>query len=96
MSIPVTRLWHTNEQGQRRLMATIDSGSQFFGFKAPPDLHKIEQREKCAEILKRGWIDQGGMSFGSWEIEHTEREAVPFSKTTNDILARSRENIGVY
>ena len=95
MSIPVTRLWHTNEQGKRRLMATIDSGSQFFKFKAPPDLHKIEQREKCAEILKRGWIEQGGMRFGSWEIEHGQSEPKKFSKMTNDILARSRENIGV-
>lgn len=96
MSTPVTRLWYIEPNGKRRLMNTISSGSQFFSFKAPNNLHLEEQRAKCAEIIKRGWIEQGGMTQGTWEIEQGKSDPVVFSKMTDDILLRSMENIGVH
>lgn len=81
----VTRLWHTDESGNRRLMNTITSTSQFFGFTAPRNLHLEEQRTKCAEIIRDGWIQCGQMK-GTWEIEQGKPDPVVFSKMADDIL----------
>lgn len=96
MSTPVTRLWYIEPNGKRRLMNTISSSSQFFSFKAPNNLHLEEQRIKCAEMIRDGWVQNGGMHQGSWEIEQGKSDPVVFSKMTDDILRRSRENIGVH
>ena len=87
MGLPVTRLWHVDDNGRRRLYATIQAGSQFFGFQAPKNLHLLEQRVKCAEILRDGWINQGGITQGTWVIEHGVSEGIKFSKMTEELLA---------
>lgn len=87
----VTTLWFTDKDGKRRLMNTISPSSLFFGFKAPNNLHLLEQRVKCAEILRDGWINQGGMS-GLWEIEHGESEPIVLSKMADDLL-RGNEHV---
>lgn len=81
----VTRLWHIGEDGKRRLMNTITSTSRFFGFNAPPNLHLEEQRTKCAEIIRDGWIQCGQMK-GTWKIEQGKHDPVVFSKMADDIL----------
>lgn len=81
----VTRLWHISEDGKRTLMNTITSTSQFFGFTAPRNLHLEEQRTKCAEIIRDGWINQGSMK-GTWEIEQGKPDPVVFSKMADDLL----------
>ena len=87
----VTRLWFTDKNGQRRLMNTIHASSLFFGFNAPKNLHLKEQRVKCAEILRDGWINQGQMS-GTWEIEEGESDAIVLSKMVDDLL-RGKEHV---
>ena len=68
-----TYLWHIAEDGKRRLMQTITAGSQFFGFKTPTEMFRPSQRELAAITIRDGWINQGGMRNGSWEIEHSNR-----------------------
>lgn len=81
----VTRLWHIDEKGNRRLMNTITSTSQFFGFRTPRNMHLEEQRTKCAEIIRDGWIQCGRMK-GTWEIEQGKSDPIVFSKMADDIL----------
>lgn len=95
MGTPVTRLWHIDEKGRRRLYATIDYGSGFHGFKAPPDLHLESQRTKCAEIIRDGWINQGGVFHGVWEIEQGTSDPKEFSKMTQEMIMKGREEFGV-
>ena len=87
----VTRLWHIDEGGKRRLMNTITGSSQFFGFTPPRNLHLEEQRTKCAEIIRDGWIQCGQMK-GTWKIEQGKHDPVVFSKMADDIL-RGKEHV---
>lgn len=86
MGIPVTRLWYIHPDGKRKLFNEI-SATSVFRFNIS-NLHLEEQRTKCAEILKRGWIEQGGLYEGSWKIEHGISEPVRFSKLTQQILEK--------
>lgn len=88
-----TRLWHTDRNGRRFLMSTITSSSWFKGFNAPKDLGKPENRFKCAEIIRDGWIQCGQMNDGTWEIEEGKRDPIVFSKMTNEILMKGREDV---
>ena len=91
----VVRLWHIAPDGKRRLFNTISSSSQFFGFRTPNNMHLLENRIKCAEILRDGWV-QCNQYPGKWEIETGKPDQVVLSKMTSDIIAKSRENIGVF
>lgn len=87
----VTRLWHIDEKGNRRLMNTITGSSMFFGFRTPRNLHLEEQRTKCAEMIRDGWIQCGQMD-GKWEIEQGKSDPIVFSKMTDDLL-REKEHV---
>lgn len=80
-----TQLWYIGEDGRRRLMNTIKAGSRFFGFKAPDDLHLEENRQKCAEILRDGWRNQGGMIHGKWEIKHVVAKELFFARKNKHV-----------
>ena len=78
-----------------RLMNTISPGSKF---KTIPNARTDtpEQREAIAKNLMEGWIQNAGYERGLFRIEHGKTDPMVLSKMTQDIIRKSRENIGVH
>lgn len=83
-----TRLYYDG-----RLMLTITSTSKF---KTMPGikLDTPEQREEAALIQKQGWVQNASYDPAKFEIVHGKSDPVVFSKMTNDLIRKSRENLG--
>lgn len=78
----------------KRLMNEITSGSMFRSFPRAK-LDTAEQREAIAIKLKDGWVQNAAYDPMNFTIVHTKTDPVFLSKMTDDIIRKSRENIGV-
>jgi len=85
-----TQLWYDG-----RLMNEITSGSRF---KTIPNakVDTPEQREEVAKNLMDGWVQNGSLDRSKFEIRHAKTQPVVLSRMTNEIIRKSRENIGVH
>lgn len=83
-----TQLWYNG-----RLMNEIRSSSRF---KSIPraKVDTPEQREAVARILIDSWVQNASYDPKLFEIVHTKTKPVKLSKMTEDIIRRSRENLG--
>lgn len=88
-SYTVTRLWHIDENGKRRLFNTITPSSKFFGFDYRKDLGVQKNRHEVARILADGWRTNGRLK-GTFEIEEGEPDPAVLSKMVSDIVEKSR------
>lgn len=94
MTNTVTRLFEIRPDGTRRLMNTITPTSQFFGFPTPKDMHSPEVRQRVAETIRDGWIQNKGKSGKDFIIEDGPADPMVLSSMSSDIIRRSRENFG--
>lgn len=83
-----TQLWYNG-----RLMNEITPSSRF---KTIPNakVDTPEQREAVARNLMDGWVQNASYDSKLFEIVHTKTKPVKLSKMTEDIIRRSRENLG--
>lgn len=83
-----TRLYYDG-----RLMLTITSTSKF---KTMPGikLDTAEDRENAALIQKQDWVQNASYDPAKFEIVHGKSDPVVFSEMTNDLIRKSRENLG--
>lgn len=83
-----TRLYYDG-----KLMLTITFTSKF---KTMPGikLDTAEDRKNAALIQKQGWVQNAGYDPTLFSIVHGKSDPVVFSKMTNDLIRKSRENLG--
>lgn len=75
-----------------RLMLTITSASKFKTMNVP--LETPEQREHAAKIQIDGWVSNGGYDRSQFTIEHGKTQPIRLSRMVDDILTRSRAELG--
>ena len=90
MAEQVTRLYYDG-----RLMNTITSSSTFRTIPRAK-VSTPEEREVVANKLKDGWIQNAGYDPRLFSIEHGKKDSFVMSKMTDEIIRKSRENIGVH
>ena len=84
-----TQLWYDG-----KLMNEITSSSKF---KTMPNvrLNTPEEREAAARSLMQGWIQNASYDRTKFEIKHAKTKPIALSKMTEEIIRKSRENIGL-
>ena len=90
MAEQVTRLYY-----EGRLMNTITSGSTFRSIPRAK-VSTPKEREAVANKLKDGWVQNASYDPLKFEIVHGKADPFVTSKMTDEIIRKSRENIGVH